>query len=330
MKEQEKFIALLKKAAPGNINLANEIVSVLDLSLDAVYRRLRCETSLSIDETVRLCHHFDIPLEALNEDIPNVVTFKINKLGSNLSSFTGYLEALKKDMSWMLKFDRSKLVYAAEDLPVFYNFFYPKLSKFKIFYWTKSFLNIPEMQIQKLEDAEIPEEWIAVVKENADLFMKIPSTEIWNVDTIKSTLQQVLFYWDAGFFSSKESAFEVIADLENMMMQIKQQADVGRKLDIRTGQFSNKEYELYISDLMIGNNTVKIEAEEKRATYIGYNSFNFMRTSNHFFNEQSAQWLENLISKSTLVSRVSEKSRNQFFKNKLDQINQLKQYIEQN
>lgn len=330
MKEQEKFIALLKKIAPANINLANEIVSVLDLSLDAVYRRLRNETSLSLDETVALCNHFSIPLESLNEEIPNVVTFKINKLSSNPDSFLAYLQTLRADMQWMLKAEVCSLTYAAEDLPVFYNFYYPALARFKMYYWSKSFLNIPEMQIGTVEDIEVRDEWAETIKENADLFLKIGGVEIWNADTIKSTLQQVLFYWDAGFFRSRDSAFEVISDLENMMLQIKQQADTGKKMDIRKGQFSEANYNLYLSDLMIGNNTVLIEADEKRATYIGYNSFNFMRTSNNFFNEQTSNWAENLIAKSTLVSKVAEKQRNQFFKNKIDQIQQLKLYIENN
>jgi hypothetical protein len=40
---QEQFIHILKELVPGNVSLANEIASVLNISMDSTYRRLRGE-----------------------------------------------------------------------------------------------------------------------------------------------------------------------------------------------------------------------------------------------------------------------------------------------
>jgi hypothetical protein len=52
-----------------------------------------------------------------------------------------------------------------------------------------------------------------------------------------------------------------------------------------------------------------------------------MQTTNANFNQQNEQWLNNILAKSTLVSGVSEKQRNQFFKSIYKQIDELKQHI---
>ena len=128
---QEVFIEILKRSVPPNLSLADEVAQLLGISADSTYRRLRGETELTLNETVLLCRHFDIPLEALNSELPDVVTFKINKLEDSAHSFSGYLDGLEKDLTNILKSEGNSLHYAAEDLPLFYHFFFPELADLK-------------------------------------------------------------------------------------------------------------------------------------------------------------------------------------------------------
>lgn len=314
---QSVFIEILKRLAPGNLNLAEEVSQLLGISADSTYRRLRGETELTLNETVMLCRHFDIPLEALNHELPDVVTFKINKLSDSVNSFSGYLDGLEKDLINILKSEGNNLHYAAEDLPLFYHFFFPELARFKMIYWTKSIMNVSSYQGYKVEDMQFPDDWVGRAKGISELFAKVPTIEIWNEDTIKSTLQQIKFYWEAGFFKEKETMQNVMGEFKALIDMVHKQAEVGHKYNPWKGQYSQTPYSLYISDLMIGNNCVFFSAGEKRSSYIGYNSFNYMRTANHYFNDQVQKWLQNLIGKSTLVSAVAEKHRNQFFKEQM-------------
>ncbi|HEY1046682.1 MAG TPA: hypothetical protein VGF79_09605, partial [Bacteroidia bacterium] len=93
------------------------------------------------------------------------------------------------------------------------------------------------------------------------------------------------------------------------------------------GSMSSAKYKLFISDVMVGTNSILVKAGTFRASYISYNTFNFMSTVNEDFNVQNEMWMDNLISRSTLISQVSEKQRNQFFKYIYKQIAELKQYI---
>jgi hypothetical protein len=54
---QNNFIELLKRSAPMHISLAEELSELLQISLDSVYRRLRCETDITLTETFAICKH---------------------------------------------------------------------------------------------------------------------------------------------------------------------------------------------------------------------------------------------------------------------------------
>lgn len=327
MDYQGAFIQIIKKSVPAHIHLAEEVSCALGISADSAYRRLRGETDFTLNETVKLCLHFSIPLEALNSEMEDVVTFKINNILGNSNRFSTYLDSLDRDLAWLTKFDDSMLYYAAEDTPVFYHFFFPRLSAFKIIYWTKSILNAPQFQGLKVEDMVLPEDWKDKILDITQKYQSIPTTEIWNEDTIKSTLQQIKFYWEAGFFQEIDTVKGVLEDLKNLIDMAAKQAELGRKFNPVKGTYTDTPFSLYISDLMIGNNHVYMATGERSTSYIGYASFNYMRTANASFNRQVNDWLENLIAKSTLVSKVAEKQRNQFFKLSLKRIEQLMEEI---
>ena len=325
---QAEFIELLKKNTPSQTHLATELSDLLGLSIDSVYRRFRGQTAISLSETIRICNHFSIPLDSLSENSSSSVNFQINRLSNDPSTFKSYLDGLFQGIQNANKFEDRKMTYAAEDLPVFYHFFLPNLAKFKAVYWTKSIMNISEVQLQKVEEIQSPEEWKEIVADIGREFLKLPSIEIWNEDTLKSTLQQIRFYWEAGFFNEKQTALDVIQDVKLLIQCVQRQAELGKKLNPAKMQATSTDYKLYISDLMIGNNTVSLQTNENKSTYIGYNTFNYMITKNTFFNENVDKWLNNFISKSTLVSQVAEKQRNQFFKKQSQNVEELNQFIQ--
>ena len=62
---QEKFVSLLKTMVASNINLADELADMLNISTDSVYRRLRGQSAFSIDEVGVIAEKFDIPMESI-------------------------------------------------------------------------------------------------------------------------------------------------------------------------------------------------------------------------------------------------------------------------
>lgn len=324
---QEKLVSIIKEQVPQNVSLPMELSQLLGISPDSAYRRLRCETAFSLDETVVVCRHFEVPLESLNELVASIVSFRFNPLGKDRTEFLGYLKNFLGQISTIAHFEDREVFYAAEDIPLFHLYSLKRLTSFKFFYWQKTILSFELLQNQKFSEEVGDNEMIEMAQKAAQFYAEVPSTEIWTEETISSTLKQIKFYWEAGMFENMDQALLLLEELRLLVRNLHRQCDLGLKIR-PGGAVTSTPFVCYHSDLMIGNNCVLVKTNGKNTSFLGYNTFNFMSTGNRNFNSQNQQWMENLISKSTQISSTAEKLRNQFFKGLNRKIDEIQRFIE--
>lgn len=317
--KQLVFLKHIEDLIPQSSSLVNELSDILAVSIDSAYRRMRGETSLTIDEIIKLCNHFRISFDSFTNVNSGVVTFHYNQISNEEQNFMDYLISLKNDLIKINSAKQKQIVYACKDIPVFQNYNYPELAAFKMFYWMKSIMNVPTLSEEKFDVSKISDELKSLGQEIFDLYKQIPSVEIWTDNTIHSIVKQIEFYWESGMFHSDEDALAVCNALKQQMIDIQKQAE-----------FSNKEknlainnYSLFYSEIEITNNCVLVTIGENKAVYLGHLSFNTMNTTNKSYCEETNNWLNNLIKTSTLISGVSEKHRYQFFKTNLKRVENL-------
>ncbi len=327
---QTKLMQRLKDALPPNISLVDELADLLQVSNDSAYRRMRGETALSIEEIAAICKHFKLSFDAfLNSNDNGLVTFSYHQLNSHVNSYKEYLQNISNDLDKFIHFEDKQIIYAAEDIPVFHHFHYPELTAFKIFYWNKSILNSKGFEELTFNKSLVSEELIEIAKGVLDRYTQIPSIEIWSDDTVNSTAKQIEFYWDAGFFSTKEDALLICDQLSQTLERIKKQAELNSKLDRDNKPCgSENNYTLYHSDVMIGTNCILVNMGGTKATYLSYHTFNVMLTTNVNYSNETDLWLKNLIRKSNLISGVAEKQRYQYFKRVESVMKKLRDKIE--
>ncbi|MGL4596333.1 MAG: hypothetical protein ACRCYO_02320 [Bacteroidia bacterium] len=325
---QQVFIQRIKDIIPTNHSLVDELADILAVSTDSAYRRIRGETALSIDEVSILCSHYRISFDTESSKNGNGVTFSYHPLSSDEKNFAVYLNNIARDMQRIRSAGQREIIFAAEDIPIFHHFKYPLLSGFKLFYWSRSILNAPGLEGKKFDPKMVDPELCALVESVYDLYLEIPSIEIWSEDTLNSTLKQIEYYWESGFFNNQEEALAVLADVESMVNDISRQAEHGCKFrgEVPTSKTDNN-YTLYNSELMIGNNCILVTIGGSKVTYLSHNTFNSMATTSPGFCDETERWLRNLIRKSIPISGVSEKQRFRFFRNKLDKITKLRELI---
>lgn len=311
---QALFIDKIKALLPANVSLADALSELLCISKDAAYRRIRCETDLTLEEVLVICEHYKITFESLSN--PNAVAFHFKQLSPDVESFKAYLLGMLSDLERIKSFENASIIYAAEDIPVFHHFPYPVLSAFKIYYWMRSVMNVKMLEGTTFQPGSIPEEVLEVGRQVYKTYASIPSAEIWTDGTISSTLDQIAYYWDAGLFESKEIAWQVCDELTAEIQRIKQQSELGTKQLVP--------FQFFHNDIMIGNNCVLIKAGTTRFCYLSHHSFNFMLTTDAAFSRETESWLENMMRRSMLISGVSEKQRNIFFSAMLKRIENLK------
>lgn len=322
--KQLLFLKHIEDLIPVSSSLVNELSDILEISIDSAYRRMRGETSLTIDEIIKLCNHFRISFDSFTNADSGVVTFHYKVIHKEESHFIEYLQSLKSDLIKINSAKNKQIIYACKDVPVFHNYNYPELSAFKMFYWMKSIINVPSLEEEKFDISKISDELKTLGIEIFDLYKQIPSIEIWSDNTVHSIIKQIEFYWESGMFNSKEDAIAVCNSLQKQMNDIQKQAECSNKE--KNPNINN--YSLYLSDIEITNNSVLVTIGENKAVYMGHLSFNTMNTTNKSYCEETEIWFNNFIKTATLISGVSEKHRYQFFKNNLKKIETLLAKIE--
>ncbi|MBN2521291.1 MAG: hypothetical protein JXB17_12335, partial [Bacteroidales bacterium] len=167
----------------------------------------------------------------------------------------------------------------------------------------------------KFDPDVIDPEIINIAQKVFDQYAKIPSIEIWTEVSPVSLMRQIDFFWDSGMFADKKQALDICELIRQELVMIEKQAETGKKFQIDgSPATSENNFMFYWSEIEIGNNCIYVEIEDIKRVYLGYNTFNKLTTQNAYFSQEVENWIKNLIKKSNLLSKVSEKLRHQFFK----------------
>lgn len=305
---QEHFITRFRQVLPPGLGMAEEIAEILEVSTDSAYRRIRGETELTLEEIYKICKRYTISVDDVFSNRSDTVTFAYTKLTDSAQNFEDYLTRLTNHLKTINKFENKKIYYVAEEIPIFYSFYSPKFADFKLYYWQRSVLNIPEYQQTKYRRGFVPQKLVDLALSACNEYFSIPSVEVWTDLTVLTGLRQVGFYYDSGILD-KETALELLAEYRATIEMLQKNAESGRK---NVGD-RNETYLLYSSEVVLGTNCIYAIMGDARYSYISFNTLNSLTTSNPEFCQETEHWMRNLEKKSTLISGVSEKQRYQFF-----------------
>lgn len=322
---QIKFLNRIKDIIPESVSFADELAEVLQISSDSVYRRLRGETLLTVNEVYLLCTHYRISFDLFTHQAKNIA-FHYDDLKTPYGFHT-YLSTIYNDMKQIARAEDKQIIYAAIDVPIFHHFKYPELSAFKMFYWMKAVVGLPSLGGKKFSVSHVSPEFAEIGKKIYEIYQDIPSIEIWTDETINSLIKQIEFYWDAGYFETQDDALTICSQAREEIDNLNKQAELNSKKMNKSDEGS---FKLYHSRIEIGSNCIFTKKGDIESVYLSVHTFNKIVTGNPGFVEDSKAWLENLIKKSDLISGVSQVNRYRFFKRASDKLNRLFEKISEN
>jgi hypothetical protein len=98
------------------------------------------------------------------------------------------------------------------------------------------------------------------------------------------------------------------------MGHIEKQAEYGLKFMIGESPAANAAmYRMFNNELVLGDNTIFVELDNRYYTYLVHSSINFMLSRDERFNQYMYNTISNLVKRSTQISSVIEKERSAFF-----------------
>ncbi|MFI5133152.1 MAG: helix-turn-helix domain-containing protein [Chitinophagales bacterium] len=325
---QEFLFQHIKELLPSHVSLVDAIAETLHISPDSAYRRIRGETPMVLDEVKELCQYYKISLDQLLDVKSGSTLFQNVRINTAGYNYETYLGDLLKQLQYVSGFIQKEIIYLTKDIPLFHNFYYKPFNAFRYFFWMKTIVQKPEFINRDFELNCVSPEIEALNLELVKAYNKIPSTEIWNTECINSAISQIEFYKDSGYFSTSADVKTVYESLEETILHLKNQAELGCKfLPDENPQTKKNNFKFFFNRVVLGDNTVMVITDHLKTAFLNYDVLNYMQTRDETFCSLRYDDLQNLIKKSTLISQTSEKQRNIFFGIMLSKIEDRKRNL---
>jgi hypothetical protein len=326
---QQLFFQHIKNNLPPHLSLVDEIGERLNISNDSAYRRIRGEKPISFEEIQNLCTHYKISLDQFFHLKSDSFIFSGRLSHGSEGYFQAYLQNVLKNMSYLKGFEQKRLYFLTKDIPWISFFQVPELAFFKFFLWMRSILHIKELKSKRFSFKKDDfQEYLEIGRKIIQLYNQIPTTEIWNLEAIHSTIQQIEYYRESNLFESAEDALLLYEKLGDLIDHIERQAEAGKKFTIGEPLQANAaDFQMFFNELALGDNTVLVDLGKTKITYLNHSVIDFVSTRDERFCNNMHENLLNLISKSTQISTVGEKSRNLFFNSMREKVDDRKKAI---
>ncbi len=325
---QDYLFLRIKEMLPQADSLADAVSDILHVSSDSAYRRIRGETPLVLEEAALLCKHFNLSLDQLMAFKPDDVLLRNVRIRNHGFTYRQYLQVLQHQMTALAGFQQKEIIYMSKDIPIFHNFYFKPLIAFRYFFWMKTHLAHPDFEKLPFDFDLLPADIEKLSTDIVRTYCMIPSTEMWNTESINSTISQIEFSKDSGHFKSASDLKLIYDALEESVHHIKDQAEHGYKFmpgEDPSGYKQNLKF--FFNRVVLGDNTVMVIANSVKTAFINYGHLNYLETRDENFCNELYHDFENLIRRSTQISHSSERQRNVFFHVFLAKIRDSKQNI---
>lgn len=322
---QKTILEDIKSKSEGK--LVDVLMNTLSISSDSAYRRIRLEKIFTLDELIKISNEFNISIDQLisnNTSESVLFSFPFKSSQFNLEEyFTKILDHLTK-----IKNGDGTMYYSAKDIPIFHFFQDKKLLAFKFHYWLHTMNNTPEMFKGSFNYDFIPASLAQLTKRIYTVYSQIRTHEIWNLETLTRTSSQITYYYELGIIT-EEQANDLQERLLSLSDHLERQCEIGTKYFIDNQPLSQEEnYHFYYNEILAADNSIYAEYGSIKESFLPHIVLNYMTTDNEQYSNFNKTVFDNVINKSTVITKVNEKGRKKFFNHNKKFINKELQKIE--
>jgi hypothetical protein len=311
---QVAFFQHIKALLPEHIALVDTIAEILDISNDSAYRRIRGDKPISLEEMQKLATHYKISLDQFMHLQSDSFLFSGKLVDASSHTYENWEESLLQLLKFASSFQKKHITYLAKDVPLPQQFMVPELAAFKSFYFQKSILNYEELRGKKFSLKNIESRHFEISRGIAEVYNQIGSTDIWNTESINSTIRQIEFYREVNLFETEEEVKSLYDAVSRLIDHLEKQSEIGLKFSMNESPKANAGiFNLYNNELDLGDNTVLFELDGIKLTVLNHSIINFISTQDERFNIYTQESLQNILKKSSFLSINNVKERARFF-----------------
>ncbi len=311
---QKTIFEIIKHKLNGQDSLGNAVGEVLSISQDAVYRRYRGETLLTIYELEKLSKHYNISLDALFKVDDHKVIFDFQPLRKFDFSMDAYLELIAQGLRTLKSHGDVTLKISVNNTHFFQLLNFPLLVRFKLFFWAKTYLQVKEYENKLFYHEKIAEASFATGKEILQMYNSVTSAELFDPELFRGFSREIQYYFNAHLFEDRGYAVFLMEQLIELIRHIKVQLSHGKKFIFGTHPpAQGNEIVGYLSDTINGISSTYYKTPLIEGLSIAHNIMNPITTTDQHYVQDSLIVLERRFANSSMISGVNEKERNRYF-----------------
>ena len=314
---KREFAAYLQSALEKKTSsrlLAQELAELWTVNASTAYKKLRGDTTITIDEALLLVQRYGISLDAFATGQSDQVIFRLPSLLQRRNTAQAFIGGLVRFMEAAHVDNASTFIhYATNEVPVFYYLLYPELTAFKMYLWSQSIWgSVPAQQSGSdwitalLQDAAFQQ-----MRETAfNTFATIPSHEFYPRNMLDNTLSQVHFLYETGAID-RAFAQLIIGQITSLVRWLEQAAEQGRKTPLDGGQGAI--FTVHHNEIIYSNNIILLEGKQLSTVFCTLDNPNYLISSDDRLVAYTKEWFDIVRHKSVKISADGERHRKAYF-----------------
>lgn len=296
----EFFLNEIRRLAPPNTTLVSELMPLLQLSKANTYKKMNGEVLFSAAEIITLARHFGISLDGYIQhgqgDFGKVM-FDYSLPQHQPRTPLLFLEKIMRDLENVARIPNPKIRYASNEVPIFHSLQCRNLLAFKLYVWSRTNWQLPEMLHSAFNPDEFYERWPRLEmlrQESYHLYQQIPTVEYWPRPILNNILNQIRYYTTANLFQNPQMPATLLGELLEMVESREKMAAEGHKGQMPDGRRAAG-FDLYLNEIAFTNNIVLIyKGDEPNSLYATMDNPNFVRSTAPDFCQRMHQWVNQI------------------------------------
>lgn len=300
-----------------------EVATLLNISENGAYKKLKGINAFSATELIQLARAFNISLDLFALGQSNKITVEFAPLVTPYLTPLQYMQQMRDNLEIAAQIPDLKINYATTELQIFHYCSFPELTAFKIFVMWNQAWEIPNDQPEISPDTLLADETFNQLRKRiVQLYNRIDSAEFWSLQILENTLSQIEYY---ALSKPRPDYYRLLCDqIKQLLARQRLMAEKGRKFAPGAQPVPDAgTFELYHNEMIYTGNTYLIDAPMGRTIFSVFNNPNFFRTSDTALCNYTAARFERLTDTSQALSVKGEKNRNNFFGNLLKRLQTL-------
>ncbi len=314
------FFAQIVKKNSDEKSLVRVLADILTVSQGSIYKKMRGEVILKMEEAALIARHFEISIDQyVYQDKPGRATFDYYPLLHHIHSPVDFLKNLCNELVGITALPKPTIWYATNEIPVFHYMPYRNLLAFKLYMWSRMSWRLPELVNTTFEPELFYKKYPQTAQYGQDLYgfyAVIPTKEYWPLHILDHTLNQIRYCTSSGLFKHADTAEVLYQELSLLLDQRLKMAEMGVKT-ITTEAIKKQEpvlFELFFNEIAFTNNLILIVSNgQPTALYTTLDNPNFMRTTNQSVCQSMKYWMEQIEQSAILISRTGDMHRRNMF-----------------